>query len=100
MPPVAEEEAKVEQVVEVGGMEERIMEVKKEAEVEQEVQISAVEKQFVVVKDEADEVEEELGGSLRGGDEAGFIDRQERVSTTACKETARLLAEGVNTERK
>ena len=54
----------------------------------------------MVVKDEADEVEEEFGGSLRGGDEAGFIDRQERVSTTACKETAHLLFGGVNTEKK
>ena len=61
MPPVAEEEAEVKQEVEVGGIEEQIMEVKKEAEVEQEVQTSGVEEQFVVVKDEADEVEEEFG---------------------------------------
>ena len=40
---LAEEEAEVEQEVEVGGMEERIMAVKEEVKVEQDVEVSGVE---------------------------------------------------------
>ena len=41
-----------------------------------------------------------LAGSLRGEEEAGFVDLQETVSTNACKQTVRLLARKVIREIK
>ena len=41
-----------------------------------------------------------LAGSLRGEEEAGFVDLQETVSTNACKRTVRLLGRKVSREIK